>query len=137
MLWHLFLSKLNLTFSRLLNSQEGRHIKTLYEHCIEDQGLNSIKNDIVSATEDLVSKDDATLKMTELDQEDDNTEPIMVCGYEDVKEPKYKSKTPKFKPNELDNDFLSNEDNKSEDKEESLTSDESKPKSSRFKSGCF
>ena len=61
----------------------------------------------------------------------------MIRGYEGVKELKSKSKTPKFKPNELDNAFMSDKDDKSEEKEESLKADKSKPKSSRFKSSCF
>ena len=137
LLQRLFLSELNLTFSCLLNSQESRLIIILYKKCIEDNDLDSLKNNVDSATENPDLKDNVTLKMNELDQEDDSTQPIMISRYEGVKEPKSKSKTLKFKPNELDNDFMSDKDNKSEDEEESLKGEESKPKSSRFKYGCF
>ena len=129
--------ELNLTFSPLPNSQEGCLIAILYKNCIGDQGLDLLKNNVDSAAEDPAPKGDGTLKMTKSDHEDDDTQPIMIRGYEGVKEPKSKSKTPKFKPNELGNAFMTDKDDKSEDEEEYLKGDESKPNSSRFKSGCF
>ena len=61
------LLKLNLTFSRLLNIQESCLIVILYKNYIEYQGLDLLKNNVDSATEDPDPKDDVTLKKTKLD----------------------------------------------------------------------
>ena len=51
-------------------------------NCIEDQGLDLVKSNVDYAAEDPAPKDDASLKMIKSDHEDDDTQPIMISGYE-------------------------------------------------------